>query len=82
MGLGYDLTQMETINRRVSLPLYPTGTRPKGEGLELNPFLGCQVYVRFEGVYGFSPLGDREAYSSVASGRRERAFCPVKLSIG
>jgi len=36
--------------------------------------LTFQVNVCFEEHIGFSPLGDREAYPSVASGRRERVF--------
>ena len=52
-----------------------TGTRPKGDGMELSPFLidgvvefpkGCLV----RGANSFSPVGD--AYPSGASGRQER----------
>ena len=34
-------------NRHVDLSLYPTGTRPKGDGIVLSPFLG-------DGVNGFT----------------------------
>ena len=34
-----DLTQIESINRRDDLSIYPSGTRPNGDGMELNPFL-------------------------------------------
>ena len=33
------LSQMKMINRHVGLPLYPAGTRPKGEGIVLTSFL-------------------------------------------
>ena len=56
---------MVVINRRDDLPFakHPCGD-PKGEGMELNPFLGFdgvlvfQVNVLVENGLGFSPFGE------------------------
>ena len=34
---------MAVIDRHVGLPLYPTGTRPKGDGIVLSSFSGGWV---------------------------------------
>ena len=47
-GLGWDgrgLSQMKTIDRRVGLPPTLTGTRPKGDGMELSPILSAGAKV-------------------------------------
>ena len=56
-----DLIQMVTALRQDGLPLYPTGTRPKGEGMELSPFLWDEV-VEFSRQlplsFGHPPLAE------------------------
>ncbi len=59
---------MVIINRHVGLPLYPTGTRPKGDGIVLSPFL-CDGVVEFpsrclvSGVFWLLPLGGHRTRS-------------------
>ena len=40
---GGDLTSIGVIDRRVRLPLYPTGTRPKGEGMGVSFILSADA---------------------------------------